>query len=389
MGLFFQLQAIENDPDAKLNRFVITGTASPEGTYAKNKELAKGRMAWAMSYITQELSESTRRTSEISTVAEVERWESVVEMLRADGLDGEADAVQAVIDRYPNDRDRQSKGITSLPFYRKVLIPKYLPRLRRVSYELSYSQYRTLSDEEVDGLYNTGKYKEIPRYDFWKLYRRTDSIDRRIEICRKALEIYPKFLVAANDLAAMLIDKGEDNPELLEPYLGWRELPDEVRYNQVAAYLLGNTHYSQADSLAELLPDEGIYHKAKIYAKALNGKYKDVIQEISESSPINEVVMLLAVKENDIAWKKAQALGNSAKEDYLRAIAANRLVLKEDRFELCIPSENFLKSAIAKDPSLRDLARVDGDLMNLLKQIEEKEKDNAKEKENIYEEEQK
>lgn len=47
----------------------------------------------------------------------------------------------------------------------------------------------------------------------------------------------PKFLVAATDLAAILIDKGEPDSELLLPYLEMPELPDETRLNQVAAWL--------------------------------------------------------------------------------------------------------------------------------------------------------
>ncbi len=383
VGLKERLHTIENDPDAKLNGFTIMGTASPEGSYAKNLRLAEARMDWAMSYITDELSESTRRTSAISTSASVEKWESVVAMLRADGHDEEADVVQAAIDKYPRSQDKQSRTIQSLPFYRKLIVPKYLTRLRRVSYELSYSEYRPLSDEEVENLYRVGKYKEIPRFDFWKLYNRAATLEEREAVCRKAIETYPgKFLVASNDLAAILIDKGEGDPELLLPYLSLPDIPHEVRYNQVAAWLLKNVSPGKADSLAEYLPDEGIYHQAKIYAKALNGKCDEVLQEISESSPINEVVMLLAVKEDEIAWEKAQKLGDSAKEDYLRAIASNRLVLKQDRFELCTVAENYLKSAMDKDPSLRDIACIDGDLMNLLKQIENKAKEAEEDEEN-------
>ncbi len=372
MALRERLQEIENDPDAKLNSFVITGTASPEGRYNKNLQLAEGRMDWAMDFITKELSESTRKSSDIKTSASVEKWDSVVAMLRADSLNKEADAIQSVIDKYPSNRDRQSQGITALPFYRKLIVPKYLPRLRRVSYELSYSQYRPLSDQEVDDLYRTGQYKEIPRFDFWKLYNRASTMEERETICRKAIETYPKFLVAANDLAAMLIDREKSEPELLLPYLSLPEIPNEVRYNQVASWLLNNNNFNRADSLSELLPDSGMYHKARLYAKALCGKYDDVIQEISEASPINEVVMLLAIKADEQAWEKAQGLGSSAKEDYLRAIASNRVLVKnEERYDLYGVPEQNLRSAIKKDPSLRDLASVDGDMIDLLKKVEE------------------
>ena len=175
-----------------------------------------------------------------------------------------------------------------------------------------------------------------------------------------ALEVYPKFLVAATDLAAILIDKGEPDSELLLPYLEMPELPDETRLNQVVAWLSAG-RYAQADSLAFDLPDTGIYHKAKVYAAALNGRYNEVMQEISAESPFNEVLMLLAIKSNEQAWEKAKLLGNSAKEEYIKAVAANRV----DEVVLAL---SYLESAFKKDPSLRDVASVDGDVLDLLQQ---------------------
>ena len=167
-------------------------------------------------------------------------------------------------------------------------------------------------------------------------------------------------MVAATDLAAILIDKGEPDSELLLPYLEMPELPDETRLNQVAAWLSAG-RYAQADSLAFDLPDTGIYHKAKVYAAALNGRYNEVMQEISAESPFNEALMLLAIKSNEQAWEKAKLLGNSAKEEYIKAVAANRV----DEVVLAL---SYLESAFKKDPSLRDVASVDGDVLDLLQQ---------------------
>lgn len=151
----------------------------------------------------------------------------------------------------------------------------------------------------------------------------------------------PNFWIAATDLAAILIDKGEPDSELLLPYLEMPELPDETRLNQVAAWLSAG-RYAQADSLAFDLPDTGIYHKAKVYAAALNGRYNEVMQEISAESPFNEVLMLLAIKSNEQAWEKAKLLGNSAKEEYIKAVAANRV----DEVVLAL---SYLESAFKKD----------------------------------------
>lgn len=321
--LIARLRAVENDPNARLKSFSIAGTASPEGNYAKNEQLAQQRMSSAMELVLQELNESTRRQLEIGTKASVETWDRVVALLRADGKSQEADAIQAVIDKYPDDPNRQSRGVVALPFYRPLITEQYLPQLRRVSYELLFSQYRYLTDDEIKELYreNSG---DLTRNEFWRLYNMADSKAEREAICRRALEVYPKFLVAATDLAAMLIEQGKPDAELLVPYLGMKEIPDETRLNQVIAWLSVGK-FVQADSLAAELPDTGAYHKAKVYSAALNGRYEEVIQEISAESPFNEVLMLLAIKANDQAWEKAKLLGNSARENYIKAVAANRV----------------------------------------------------------------
>lgn len=362
--LVSRLHEVENDPNARLKSFSIAGTASPDGNYEKNLQLAERRMESAMELVLKEVSESTRRQIEIGTEASVEPWSQVVALLRADGKNQEADAIQAIIDKYPDNPNRQWRNVVSLPFYRPMITGEYLPRLRRVSYELLFSQYRYLTDDEIKSLYQT-RSSELNRNEFWRLYNLAATPAERKAICQRALEVYPKFLVAATDLAAILIDEGKPDAELLVPYLDQPEVPDETRLNQVVAWMSVGK-YAKADSLAAELPDSGSYHKAKIYAAAMNGRYDEVIQEISAESPFNEVLMLLAIKANDQAWAKAKLLGNSARENYIKAVAANRV----DEVVLAL---SYLETAFKKDPSLRDVASVDGDVLDLLQQNEDEE----------------
>ena len=93
----------------------------------------------------------------------------------------------------------------------------------------------------------------------------------------------------------------------------------------------------------------------------MNGRYEEVIQEISAESPFNEVLMLLAIKANDQAWEKAKLLGNSPKENYIKAVAANRV-------DEVVKALSYLEKAFKDDPSLRDIASIDGDLLDLLQE---------------------
>lgn len=360
--LLNQLREIENNPDMAIKSFSISGTASPEGNYTYNQRLAGNRIQSAMDVILNGLSANTRQNIELSTEADVATWEDVATLLRNDGLHHEADAVDDIISRFPGNTVRQGRNIQALPFYESVIRNGYLPRLRNVSYRIVTQRYRYLTDEEIAELYRTNS-SAMSRYEFWRLYSKADSTERESIILR-ALEVDPKFITGATDLAAIRINRGQPDVNLLENLLSTarHKVPDESRLNHGIA-LMSAGQYTKADSLLSLTPDTETYHKAKIYSAALNGRFHDVIEEISADSPFNEVLLLLTIKANDQAWEKARKLGTTAKEEYVKAIAANRL-------DLYMPAVTHLTNAFRLDPGLREIARVDGDVTDLLNDID-------------------
>ena len=177
--------------------------------------------------------------------------------------------------------------------------------------------------------------------------------------------VHPRFAVGATDLAAMKINAGEPDVDLLEIFIANPKIriPDETRHNHAAA-LMADRQYMRADSLGQVLPEDPRYHKAKIYSRALSGNFMDVIQEVSADSPLNEVLLLLAIKANDQAWRKAQNLGETAREEYVKAVAANRV-------DAYLKAIDHLERAFELDPSLREVARVDGDLTDLMEDFDQ------------------
>lgn len=326
-------------------------------------------MQSALELIMDNLSPTTRRYMEVKSDASVEPWESLVTMLRADSLNTEADAVADIITKYPGQMDAQSIRIRKLPFYSSLIPEKYLPRMRKVSYEFLTSQFRYLTDDEIAEVYKTDP-KSLSRYEFFKLYRYIAKTPaEKEEYLKKALETHPNFLVAATDLAAMKLERGEADYDLLGNYLQpgkkIKKIPDEARLNHIAACLASH-HYLEADSLASLLPDTPRFHKAKIYTDVFNGRYEGAMQEVAAESPVNEVVILLALKANDQAWRKASKLGGSAEEEYLKAVAANRV----DEYMAAV---SHLENALRLKPELKEIAKIDGDLIDLMEEREEEE----------------
>ena len=351
-----RLSSIETNPDAKLQTFSILGVSSPEGPHDKNLVLAKKRMDLAVNRILSHLNKETLDFLKIQTGSKVETWQTAIEMMRRDSLFGQAQDLQNIVNKYPDSPDKQWRAIIRLPYYRSVIVPHYLPLMRRVDYNFDYSIYRFLTDAEIKELY-LKDYKQLSRHEFWRMFEIAESDEEKETIYKQALEVYPKFMLAANNLSALYINQGRPDDSILESFIS-KDAPEEVLTNQAVA-LLSNWKYEKADSVVSLIPDGVSSEYLKSVTRALNGNYEEALATFGQEGGINEVVLLLALKRNDEAWEKAQNLPETARSEYVKAIAANRL-------DKVMDAINHIEKAFELDPSLRDVAKVDADVMDLL-----------------------
>lgn len=359
-----ELRRILDDPNSSLKSFSVHGYASPEGSHETNVKLADQRMKSAMGMILSSLDHNDLKHVEKSADAEVAPWEDVVKMLRADNRLEEADKVQSVIDRYAT-VDARSYAMTRLPFYKTMLAEDYLPKMRKVTYNIKSDFYRELTDDEIKEFYVTDP-TQLSKYNFYRFYMSRSGKERE-EILRKAMQIYPDFVQAATDLSTIMLDNGENPMELLKPffegdYRQWKTRPLAMRYNYGVA-AMNNEMYSLADSVLTEIPDIPETHTAIAYCKAMVGDLSDdVIEEICTDSQLNGVLVMLKKRNDKAAWREAQKLGDSAIEWYVKAIAAHRV----DDFN----DEIYLEKALALDPSLIDIAKIDGDVVEMLDNID-------------------
>lgn len=366
-----KLSYIDNDPNAEFLTFSVKGISSPEGPYQSNLKLAWKRTATAKETILGFLNKGTVMAMEdsISMEAMVAPWERVAELMEKDSVPtgGIRDAIASA----PGNMDVQFHRIMRLPEYKSVIKERYLKRLRRVEYSFSYSVMRLLSDDEIRQIYRKN-YKDLTQYEFWRMYVNAQTDAERETICLQALEVYPKFMLMANELAVILINRKEPDSWLLEPYIT-DKAPQELLCNQIIA-LLDEKDYVRADSIASnMLEESPLTADVKALAGAFNGNFQAAYDRFASRGGMNEVVLLLALKRNEEAADKADELPEDvAMTYYLRAVAANRLDKLTGAFA-------NLKKAFALDPELKNTARVDGDVTDLLQQLEEEEKE-AKER---------
>lgn len=352
-----QIETISQSKGASLSSLELRGQSSPEGRYDRNLSLAKMRMDYALGFLKRTLPADMTQGMTFTSDATVAPWSRVAEMLRKDTLATEADRVEAILAAH-RDIEAQGRAIQRLPFYHQIIATRCLPQLRRVDYTLHYNVYRTLTIDEIAQLY-AQDYSQLSKYEFFKLYRAEADTAKRVAMMRQALEVYPSFMAAANDLSVQLINHRQYDAALLRPFAG-ANAPQEVNVNQLIA-LLNEGLYASADSVAHYVNDNESTHTMLAVNAVLNGRYdSENYATIAKTGKRNEVVMLLAMKLNDAALRMSRNLpDNKAVSHYLRAICLNRTDDPTEAYE-------ELKRAFAMDPSLKEIAKTDGDVTDLL-----------------------
>ena len=358
-----KLQAIVNNPFATLKSIEIVGYASPEGTYKQNLGLAQQRTELILKELAASLDPAVAKYVDLTSRSVVQPWSAVADQLRE--TDPElAQYIDNLVYKYSDTHDLIIPHMRKHTKYRSFLLKEVLPDLRKVEYTLNYSEFRKLRDHEIWDRYRA-KTEEISRYEYWRLIdSSTDSL-ARYNMITESLEKYPNFTYVANDLAVQLIKKDSVNLEILAPSMGkGKKVPDEVIYNQ-ALMALGAREVAMADSLARLLPAGGPADYLKSITAALAGDFEGAYPQFSSRGGLNEILLLLCMERNATALSKANELmtlpeyAQNAKFWYVHAICTNRT---DDIFTAMMS----LEMALALDPDLEEIARLDSDMMDVI-----------------------
>ncbi len=364
-----KIEEIGRTKGTSMQKISMVCISSPEGTYAKNKELSQKRAEFATRYLKENIPASIRGNAEFKADSKVASWDDVVALMRKDTLNDEADRLADAVKPY-KDPDSRWKAATRLPFYKSLLIDKYLPQLRRVDFALDYTIMRMLTAEEIQEMYDKN-YQLLSRFEFFRLYRaETDSVKRET-VLRRALEVYPSFQVAANDLQAELISRRAPEDSITRRFAGKKAISPTLNANHCIA-CLSNGNYVEADTIAAYLPETEEYSSIRAVSGVLNGKVTENFDAVAKLGPRNEVLMLIYLKKKEEALEKAKQLPtDEALTHYLLATCLNRFDDKADE------ADRELQKAIKMDPSLLEEAKMDADVNTLafIKDLQKKEKE--------------
>ncbi len=402
-----EIYEIVTGEGSTLNEFHISGMASPDGPYAKNMVLAKERMNSVLKEVEKMVPREKWRRVYNTTKARVASWTEVAELLEADGYTTEAAEIRSVVARFPNKPDKQWEKIIKLDYYRPLVV-SYLPKLRSVKCEYASEVYRPLTPQEIldkyrnDSLYYTGK-KPMLLYEYWTLFQMIEDKEELETLYKRAYEeskqtLSRPWILAANNLAVSYLERGHVDTTVLAPFIditvhgsnvtltnndGIRKTselinPAELVVNQLIMYLRDN-NFRSASIMAKLLPDTEEYKMVKAFTMCLGGHYKtkrdasqedklrahEVFELVRDSSPVNKVVMNLALKNrgNDEQARKAveELDPNDPLTMYFKVILISR---KADILDFTDEMEAIalLKSCFFKDEKYIAIAAGDSDI---------------------------
>jgi len=129
------IDSVRNDSDVTITSVWLKGYASPEGSYAHNKELAIGRTSALKKYIQQlyKFSEGV-----IVTEYEPEDWAGLRNYVEKSNIDHKAD-ILGIIDseRDPDSKERAIK--LAYPDEYRFLLQSCYPALRHTEYRIAYT----------------------------------------------------------------------------------------------------------------------------------------------------------------------------------------------------------------------------------------------------------
>lgn len=211
------VDSVRIDPDITLNGISLKGFASPEGPYALNERLAKGRTEAIRNYVR----DIYRLDNKLFTTISVpENWVGLREYVAASDLPHKAE-ILAIIDDDTTFKNLDTKEWRIKSVYKDeyaVLLQDCYPYLRRTDYRIDYTIRSYVTAEELEEIFAT-RPRNLSLEEFYLLaskYRPGE--DKFNAIFLEAVKTYPDDPVANLNAAMAKMQEGDHDNAL--DYLG-------------------------------------------------------------------------------------------------------------------------------------------------------------------------
>jgi Flp pilus assembly protein TadD len=350
------LQRISNDRDRlNLKNVEVSAYASPDGGFALNEKLANERQDNTEEYVREQLATAGIDGS-VETSFTAQDWEGFQRLVAASDIP-DKDVIIRVLSMYKDPQEREQQ-IRNLSHGFQELADGILPELLRARLTINYETVGRSDQQIAEQLKSDPSQLSVEELLYAATIAKTDA--EKESIYRTTTQVYPNDSRAWNNLAAMVYAKGDydESQRLLEKARSLNANSAEVNANLgLLALQRGDTKAAEtliaraasADNVGET---KGNLHLAQgNYALA----EKDFEGINSNSAALAQIMNKNYAK---AARTLKQVANPDGMTDYLQAIVSMRQGNRK-------AAADFLRSAIQKDPSLKQSAESDLELRDI------------------------
>ena len=348
------LQQIARDQEGlNLSDVEISAYASPDGGLKLNEQLANKRQQNTESYVRQQLKDANLEGG-ISSEYTAQDWEGFQELVKASDIP-DKDVILRVLSMYedPQEREQQIKNM-SQGF--KELAEGVLPELRRARMTINYEVIGRDDDQIFAQLKQDASKLSVEELIYAASIAPTDS--EKEQILKTTARLYPQDNRASNNLGVLALQQGKKE-EAIQYFKQAGELPEASA--NLGLMSLQDGHTQEAENL--IAKSAGAYGLSEALGNLhlAQGNYALAQQDFGYR-PSNSAALAQLLNKD---YARAQQTLKNVKEangmtDYLAAIVQARQGNQE-------AAASFLRSALQKDPTLKQYADKDLELKDIRK----------------------
>lgn len=200
------IDTVVGNPDATINRIEIKGFASPEGKYANNERLAKGRTEALKNYV----SKTYGFEPEIfATSFEPEDWDGLRRYLEKSALASRNEMLEIANSSKLSPDEKDNTLRRRFPADYKFLLDNVYPGLRHSDYKVNYT-IRTYTDINEIRRIMEERPGNLSLNEFYLLaHSYTPGSDEYNRVFDTAVRVYPNDPVSNLNAAAVAVNKGD------------------------------------------------------------------------------------------------------------------------------------------------------------------------------------
>ena len=344
------LKAVQADDRKEFTGVEVSSYASPDGAEDLNTKVSDSRGKRSDSFVQKEMKRAKVEGVEVVSEVTAEDWEGFQKAVAASDIQ-DKELILRVLSMY-NDPAKREEEIKNIAATYKELAEDILPQLRRSQIAVNVNNIGR-SDDEINAQYAEDA-SQLSANELLYAATLTEDLNKKVEIYKKAVALYPEDWRAYNNLAYAYFAqaKYDEAAAAVKKAADKGEAP-EVCNNMGAVAL-------NADDVAKA---KEAFGKAAGAGKALDynmgivaiseADYAVAASKLKGAATNNAALACILAKDYAAASKELAAVAApDAMTSYLKAVVAARTSKTDDVIA-------NLKDAIAKDAALKDAAKTD------------------------------